>query len=159
MWGWIVHCLKNYAVFSGRASRPEYWWFYLFTAIGSAIATFVRRSVDPAVGVALLCGWTVFTLIPSWAVTTRRLHDTAHSAWRFIYPILAILPILVLGWSKPAFARGNLALGVAAVGLLLASLVLTVWLIVLLCRGGDPGPNRYGDPAPTAPEAEGGSHS
>jgi uncharacterized membrane protein YhaH (DUF805 family) len=35
MWGWVLYCFRNYAVFKGRASRPEYWWFYLFTAIGN----------------------------------------------------------------------------------------------------------------------------
>ena len=28
MWGWVKHCFANYAVFNGRAGRPEYWWFY-----------------------------------------------------------------------------------------------------------------------------------
>ena len=37
MWGWVKHCFSNYAVFNGRAGRPEYWWFYLFTFLGSFV--------------------------------------------------------------------------------------------------------------------------
>jgi uncharacterized membrane protein YhaH (DUF805 family) len=33
MWAWVAHCFKNYMMFEGRASRPEYWWFHLFTSL------------------------------------------------------------------------------------------------------------------------------
>ena len=79
---WYLECLKKYAVFSGRAQRMEYWMFVLFYVI-FAIALGIVESIIGlgGEGGGLLSGLFVLgMLIPSLAVTVRRLHDTDHSA-------------------------------------------------------------------------------
>ena len=81
----IKVCFTKYADFTGRASRPEYWWFALFIILAS-IAT---SMVSP-----LLSGlFSVATLLPSIAAATRRLHDTNRSGW---WQLIWLVPII--GW-------------------------------------------------------------
>jgi len=90
---WYLTVLKNYAVFSGRARRMEYWMFALFNFI-FAIAAMV---LDNFLGLAIEdVGYGPFyiiyalaTLIPSLAASVRRLHDTSKSGW---YLLLGLIP-------------------------------------------------------------------
>jgi uncharacterized membrane protein YhaH (DUF805 family) len=150
MWGWVVHCFKNYAVFKGRASRPEYWWFYLFTFLGSLVTQFVR-SPSPSLGLVLIWAWSLLTAVPSWAVASRRLHDTGHSFWWAVSTILLISPMIAIGLINPALAKTHRQLAFLFLGLLFPFFALVIWLLILLSRKGDSGSNRYGDPAPTTP--------
>jgi uncharacterized membrane protein YhaH (DUF805 family) len=145
-----MYCFKNYAVFRGRAARPEYWWFYLFTFLGSLIAQFAR-SPAPGLGLVLIWMWALLTAVPSWAVTSRRLHDTGHSLWWGISTMLLVIPIIGVGLIKPGLPRTNHQLAFSLLGIALAFFGLVIWLLILLSRQGDAGPNRYGDPAPTTP--------
>ena len=80
---------KKYAVFSGRASRSEFWYFNLFNAI--VIVALVI--VDTTAGTSgVLTGiYVLALLLPSLGVTVRRLHDTNHSgAWI----LLSIVPLI-----------------------------------------------------------------
>ena len=94
----IKHVFGNYATFQGRASRSEFWWWYLFTAIVSVIlfipampwyfewvgtiSTPDTLTVVPALsgmatlGIVLSLIWTLAILIPTLGVAVRRLHDT-----------------------------------------------------------------------------------
>lgn len=78
-------CFKKYATFEGRASRSEYWWFFLFTFIASTAAGIISPTVYALFSLAVL--------LPSLAVGVRRLHDTDRSGW---FLLLWIIP--VLGW-------------------------------------------------------------
>jgi uncharacterized membrane protein YhaH (DUF805 family) len=69
----------------------------------------------------------------------------------FLTPFLPFIPILVLGLTKPPGLKGNPAAALAVIILVLAMLGLAIWLVVLYCRQGDAGPNRFGDPAPITP--------
>ena len=75
---------RNYVNFSGRAQRSEFWWFTLFSFIVQAL-----------LNLAPVVGWifSLAVLLPSLAVTVRRLHDTGRSAWW-----LMIYPVLIVGW-------------------------------------------------------------
>jgi uncharacterized membrane protein YhaH (DUF805 family) len=115
---------NNYANFSGRASRPAYWWWFLFSWIVSLIAqvldTMTRIGdvgsesyfnmwvgiISGIVGLALL--------LPSLGVMVRRLHDTDRSGWWWL---IGIIPIV--GW---------------------------IVLIFFLASPGTPGENRFGPP-------------
>lgn len=94
--GSIKYCLSNYANFQGRASRAEYWYFYLFTLI-IGIATGIMGGIldsitDSEVASIILQGLGILAiLIPSLAVGARRLHDTGRSA---AYLFLALIPII-----------------------------------------------------------------
>lgn len=90
---WYLKVLKQYADFSGRARRKEYWFFTLFNVI-FAIAAMI---VDNVLGIAMKdVGYGPFyliyvlaTLLPGIAVTVRRLHDIGKSGW---YILLAFIP-------------------------------------------------------------------
>ena len=104
--GWYLSVLKKYATFSGRARRKEFWMFYLFQVLivgGLAIAFMATES---AAVQWIQLGYLVATLIPTIAVTVRRLHDTGSSgAWYFItfVPLIGGFWLLVLltGSSQP----------------------------------------------------------
>jgi uncharacterized membrane protein YhaH (DUF805 family) len=75
---WYFEVLQKYAVFDGRASRTEFWMFALFSALISSILPFVGEFVEIP-NLAPVYGLVV--LLPSLAVTVRRLHDTERSGW------------------------------------------------------------------------------
>lgn len=103
--------ISNYAVFSGRATRSEYWyWILTQTAVLFLldmafsilmIFLFVRNSSQQMssteiftyclAGAVPLLLWSLFTLVPSLAVTCRRLHDTNRSG---ILLLLYLIPLI-----------------------------------------------------------------
>ncbi len=97
---WYIEVLKKYAVFSGRARRKEYWYFFLFNIIATIILGVidgVTGSFSPEVGMGLLSGiYTLAVLIPSIAVTIRRLHDTDRSGWWLLIILVPLIGAIVL---------------------------------------------------------------
>ena len=124
----ISTCFSKYVTFSGRASRSEYWFFWLFCCVIGLI---------PVVG--------LLTILPSMAVTFRRLHDTDRSGWwAFGVP---------LGLGAFGIAVGALSDGGRTPEAMLApfgaiiGLGFFAWMIAMLvfmCLRGTPGPNRFG---------------
>ncbi len=91
---------QNYVGFSGRAVRSEYWYWYLFfllVAIATALIDFVlfpRVDISPVNTLAELA-----LLLPSVAVSVRRLHDLDRTGWwLFIILIPLIGAIVLLVW-------------------------------------------------------------
>ena len=78
--------LRNYAVFKGRATRSEYWWFFLFGVIAQLAAGSISEGFSNLVSVALL--------LPSIAVGVRRLHDIGKRGWWLIIPIVNLILLL-----------------------------------------------------------------
>lgn len=78
-------CFSKYASFDGRATRPEFWWWALFCVIATLALGVISDKLSAAFSLA--------TLLPYIAVTTRRLHDTDRSGW---WQLLFFLP--VIGW-------------------------------------------------------------
>ena len=98
--------LRKYASFSGRARRKEYWMFFLVYALLSGSITAVVMGLDWVVDFVTRGRWAdsfsleagltlgVFALVhllPSIAVTVRRLHDTNRTGW---WAALALVPIV-----------------------------------------------------------------
>lgn len=73
--------LKNYATFSGRARRREYWMYTLVNSLIFAALWLTGMVADFMFIVAILYMLAVF--VPGLAVTVRRLHDTSRSGWWF----------------------------------------------------------------------------
>lgn len=98
---WYLGVWKKYAVFSGRARRMEYWYFYLF----NMIAGFVLAFMDGMLGLSnsdtgngpLYSLYALAVVIPSIAVGVRRMHDTDHSGWWIIVPIVNLIFALTPG--------------------------------------------------------------
>ncbi len=100
----IKNVLSNYAGFEGRASRSEYWWFFLATAIVS----FPVGMID-----GILFGWeytdptwlswlfNLALLLPSLAVGVRRIHDHGKSGWWILMPFYNLYLFIVEGEEMP----------------------------------------------------------
>lgn len=90
----ISSCLRNYATFSGRASRSEFWWFSLFQLLIMAAMSMISEKLTGLVNLALL--------LPSLAVGARRLHDIGKSGWWQLLMISGIgLLVLIYWWVQP----------------------------------------------------------
>lgn len=116
----ISSVFHNYANFSGRARRAEYWYWTLFVAVVGAILSSCAGFMNGGDGGAniftiLSSIFSLATFIPSLAVSWRRLHDIGRSGgWFFI----GLIP--VIGW---------------------------IPLLIWYCKDGEPGENQYG-PSP-----------
>lgn len=82
----------NYCNFSGRASRSEYWWYVLFTAILSGVISLIfagsQNTLTIVSGIVNL-----ILLLPGLGLCVRRLHDTNRSGW---WLLIGLIPIA--GW-------------------------------------------------------------
>ena len=90
----VSSVFKKYAIFSGRASRSEYWYFYLFNVLMSMAIGFVAGLITGMTGVTftwLVYVWSIAVFIPNLAVAVRRYHDSNHSGWWLICPIVNII--------------------------------------------------------------------
>tara|TARA_B100000929_G_scaffold80830_1_gene63096 strand:+ start:1753 stop:2118 length:366 start_codon:yes stop_codon:yes gene_type:complete len=116
---WFIKCIKNYAVFKGRAIRSEFWYFVLFSFILQSAFLLIDIIIGWEIGrvngipvLPLLETSRLSLLVPSISVTVRRLHDINKSGW---WSLLWGLP--VIGW-----------------------LILILWMSI----EGDNGENQYG---------------
>ena len=112
--GAIATCFRKYVDFSGRARRPEYWFWILFYWLvlvvlvildGVVVGVGGRVTVFTSIGMLAL-------FLPTLAVAVRRLHDTDHSGWMILIPFIPIIGSIIF--------------------------------IVFMCQRGTAGPNRFG---------------
>ena len=92
---WYISVLKQYAVFSGRARRTEYWMFVLC----NVIVMLLLGMMDKLIGgdnELISSIYSLAVLLPSLAVAARRLHDTDRSAWWLLLGLIPIIGTLVL---------------------------------------------------------------
>ena len=92
---WYISVLKQYAVFSGRARRTEYWMFVLC----NVIVMLLLGMVDKLIGgdnELISSIYSLAVLLPSLAVAARRLHDTDRSGWWLLLGLIHIIGTLVL---------------------------------------------------------------
>ncbi len=91
---WYLKVLKNYVGFSGRARRKEYWMFVLFNLIVSAGLVILEFILD--IKSVLTVIYSLAILLPSLAVTFRRLHDTGRSGWWILIGLIPFIGGIVL---------------------------------------------------------------
>jgi uncharacterized membrane protein YhaH (DUF805 family) len=107
---------ENYANFSGRARRSEYWYYTLAGLIISVILMVVDNVVGLTFGIGetgvLGVIYSLAVFLPGLAVLVRRLHDVGKSGWFFL--------------------------------IILIPLIGSIWLLVLFCTDSDEGANQYG---------------
>ncbi|MDN4473857.1 DUF805 domain-containing protein [Demequina zhanjiangensis] len=118
-------CFSKYAVFSGRARRAEFWWFFLFQQVVGIVLSIIFTvlyfaSLGPAfaqieadgtipdsaledinwapmtIGIVIASVVSLALLLPSLAVTVRRLHDTGRSGWWYLISFIPFGGIVVL---------------------------------------------------------------
>jgi uncharacterized membrane protein YhaH (DUF805 family) len=84
----VAASLRKYVDFSGRAGRPEFWWFFLFQVIVMIVTGMLGETVNGIAALALL--------LPGLAVGGRRLHDIGKSAWFLLVGLVPILGFFIL---------------------------------------------------------------
>jgi uncharacterized membrane protein YhaH (DUF805 family) len=99
----IKSYFKNYATFKGRARRSEFWFTVLFTVLVSSAISIIAPGhremmgdfeVDQSSTLSNL--WSLATVVPSLAVTWRRLHDVGRSGNYFFFILIPIAGIIML---------------------------------------------------------------
>jgi uncharacterized membrane protein YhaH (DUF805 family) len=94
---WYIEVLKKYAVFNGRASRSEYWYFALFNVIILLFWFILWKATGYIIFGIIYLLYNMAVLIPVIAVNVRRLHDTNHSGWWMLLDFIPIIgPIILL---------------------------------------------------------------
>lgn len=99
---WYLKVLKQYADFSGRARRKEYWMFVLFQLIFVFVAIGLDNLLGFTFGAEYGFGVGIFyiilllgTLIPGLAVSVRRLHDTGKSGWWYLINLIPYVGAII----------------------------------------------------------------
>ena len=98
MFYYYIKAFEKYSVFSGRASRNEFWYYQLLTFIIFVVLAFVDEQYNFHIEIATrefgvsYSLYAVFALIPTWAIMFRRLHDVGENGW-IIIP-WAFLPVI-----------------------------------------------------------------
>ncbi len=143
--GRYIGCFEKYATFQGRASRSEYWWFFLFNFLIMIITDFI-----PFAG-RLYC---LFSVIPLLAVSVRRLHDINRGGWWVFPPLITIFlfPIVitfVMGYSlmTTEIIMPEISLLFMFPLITIFLLFILVWSIILFvfyCLPGTNEENNYG---------------
>ena len=96
---WFIKGLSNYAVFSGRARRKEYWMYILFYFIFSIPIGIIDGILMAALGMQTPIISYIYALglmIPTYAVTARRLHDIGKSGFWIFFGLVPIVGSIVL---------------------------------------------------------------
>ena len=159
----VKTCFSKYATFTGRASRSELWWFYLFCCLVSyALVTIfyiimfasmlsggISDSMSEEEAMAMtftMLGYLgivmllyIPLLLPYVAVAARRLHDTGRSGWHQVGP-MCLLIAGVLGFLVSS-GVGAVTLVLGYIGAFAYNIVLLIWLI----KKSSPETNEYGE--------------
>lgn len=96
--------VRKYTVFTGRASRAEFWWWALTSSVVSLVLQLVPQAFTPdapflenQVGSYLMVLWALLTLVGSLALGARRLHDANRSGfWQFLHVAFGIGSLVLL---------------------------------------------------------------
>jgi uncharacterized membrane protein YhaH (DUF805 family) len=84
----VKTCFQKYVDFSGRAARPEFWWFFLFQIAVLVVTGMLSSTLNMLAGLAML--------LPGLAVGARRLHDIGKSGWWLLIGLIPIVGFFVL---------------------------------------------------------------
>lgn len=125
---------KNYANFSGRATRSEYWWWFLANFLITSAAALI-----PFLNIV----WGLVTLVPSFALAFRRMHDVGRSgAW--IFAPVAGFVLLGIGSAAAAAREAGAAAQILVVLGVLVSVGFGIFVFVCTLLDSRPGKNEYG---------------
>jgi uncharacterized membrane protein YhaH (DUF805 family) len=152
---------ENFANFKGRARRSEYWYFTLANIIFSVITMIIDEILHLKIGSSnsgvlnSLYGLVMF--VPSIAVSVRRLHDIGKSGWLLLiaYVLIIVAGVGLVATSMSALMGGGglPALGASFIIAILVIVAVAIWMLILFCKEGDQGANKYGaDPKADAEE-------
>lgn len=96
----VASAFANYAIFSGRASRSEFWYWVLFAITGACLANLVDAAIfvyHPGLS-PLNSIFTLIALLPTFSLAARRLHDLDRSGWWLLLAATGIGIIALIYW-------------------------------------------------------------
>ena len=135
-----VKMWRNFARFTGRATRAEYWYAFL----AHLIIAFALGVLARAGGLFVTAGglYALVCAMPFIALSVRRLHDVGKSGklWLAV-TALAVLSQVCLVAGFVSFTAALLGLGGA---FSIAAALTALYLIIQCGRKGTPGENQYG---------------
>ena len=109
----IKTCFKKYFSFHGCATRAEYWWFQLFIGVGftvfftpAIIALAYKNYGIYLVFMILGFVFTVATILPSFSVSVRRMHDTGNRGFLAVIPIANLINLLLPSLDSSEYRSG-----------------------------------------------------
>ena len=179
----IKTCLRRYVDFSGRATRAEFWWWWLGCGLVAGMMNLLQAALIASVAfewwpenwgfgpLALLAFvvaqvgriFNLALILPSLAVTSRRLHDIGRSGWwqllwwppaslalvLGVAPFLIYGPFRLMGLGEDSFSRDAApwvlyVLISAFIALAVVGAVTFILAVTWLSRQGQPLPNRFG---------------
>lgn len=102
----LSRVFRKYAVFRGRASRSEFWWWFLFASAVNVVLKIVdvvssggwRASLVSTGSAGDVIGyvWALGIVVPALAVMVRRLHDSGHSGFWVLGVLIPVAGPLIL---------------------------------------------------------------
>ena len=102
---WYLKVLRQYMDFDGRARRKEFWIFTLFNLAMVIVLTIVERILGMTLYLKYWGGLTslylLFVMLPTIAVSVRRLHDTGRSGWWYLLNIIPLGSLVLLVFLYP----------------------------------------------------------
>lgn len=137
---WYLKVLKNYVNFKGRARRKEYWMFTLITTLIAICISIAELPFNTELGSNI---YAFATLLPTLAVSIRRLHDIGKSGWWAVIPMLLLTILIVLMEFTSALdvLLGN---GVALTIFLVLCFSYGILMLVWACTDSQASENKYG---------------
>ena len=84
----VVTCFAKYVDFSGRASRSEYWWFFLAYLVLAVVGSFIHQYLYFIVVLAFI--------LPMLSAGARRLHDIGKSGWWLLLGLIPLVNLVLL---------------------------------------------------------------
>ena len=135
----FVQVMGQYAVFEGRASRSEFWWYVLASFIISLLIVMASLPLIyvPYAFFLINYAFALAILTPSLAVTVRRLHDAGRSAWWLLMFVPMAYYTLTEFVDVPA-------LKIFVPPIAVVGTICNIVLIVIMALPGNSGENRYG---------------
>ncbi|MBA3671856.1 MAG: DUF805 domain-containing protein [Gemmatimonadaceae bacterium] len=90
---WYLKVWKQYNVFTGRSRRSEYWWFVLINFVILVLLSFAGPAGASGYNLLTLF-YSLASLVPTIAVSARRLHDIGRSGWWMLVPIVGFVMMI-----------------------------------------------------------------
>ncbi|MFK7941469.1 MAG: DUF805 domain-containing protein [Paracoccaceae bacterium] len=92
----VKSCFRRFVDFQGRSPRSEYWWFILFYML-VYIVLLLATAVIPLLGILMFI-FMIAIILPSIAVSIRRLHDLDKSGWWLLISFVPIAGLILIYW-------------------------------------------------------------
>lgn len=93
---WYIAAMRRSFDFSGRATRPEFWWFMGLSMLFSVVVGAVAGIVSPDASDLASALFSLVHLLPTLAVGARRLHDTGRTGWWQLVVLVPLVGFIVL---------------------------------------------------------------